>query len=265
MKIIRRLEKKLLDYLDSKKEDGEPMLIHTVNMLHYYTSKCDMDMVSKLLEEGADPNVKDEKSITPLMIAASKHHWGIVKLLIHSGANLYTKNLNGETSFDIIMGYVNKYFDMVKKGVDELVSFGNVIDEHFDIEYIGMYENDFIMMIDLIKEIELLSIEEHETLVNSIYSVCYEYLKLIFIYNKDSNLFDGLKSNSYDREFINSFIKKDIDTLFQSVNYIEGILELREEIKKIKEDDYVSKEVIELLSICYYKEQSKSFNKNLRL
>ena len=36
-----------------------------------------------------------------------------------------------------------------------------------------------------------------------------------------------------------------------------GNTELKEEIKKIKDDDYFSEEIIGLLSICYYPNQNK--------
>ncbi len=53
--------------------------------------------VKKLIEQGADVNEKSLK-LTPLMYAARHNRVEILKLLITNGANLKTRNCNGDTA-----------------------------------------------------------------------------------------------------------------------------------------------------------------------
>jgi len=65
--------------------------------LHDAARKGDVRRVKKLLEKGADPDVKDELGHTPLHLAALLGHVEIVKMLLEHGANPNTQDRSGET------------------------------------------------------------------------------------------------------------------------------------------------------------------------
>ena len=218
-------------------------------LLHFYSHN--MQLVAMLLKEGANPDIMDRDSFTPLMEAIINRNWGVVKLLIQSGANLYIKNLNGESSFDLIVKYIEESFNEIKENVEKSC----FLEE--DLYYIKT-------IISLIKDIGLLSMDEYSDFVSSIYSISYEYIKLEFVYKERSELLYFLKSDEYDRTFINDFIKNDLETLSSSVNYVVGYEELKETLEKYKDEDYVCEEIFLLLSICYYSnEHKKIFNRQM--
>ena len=53
-----------------------------------------------LLENGADPNMKNGKGETPLMAAAVRGNEDIVKLLLEKGADAKARDNDGETAVD---------------------------------------------------------------------------------------------------------------------------------------------------------------------
>ena len=57
-------------------------------------------MASLLLDQGADPNAKNNKDVTPLMIAASRGNMAIVRLLLDRGADARAKAKDGKTALD---------------------------------------------------------------------------------------------------------------------------------------------------------------------
>lgn len=65
--------------------------------LHEAAKKGNLDEVKHLIEEGADVNVKDENSDTPLYIAVGQGHKDIAELLILKGANVNAAGHKGWT------------------------------------------------------------------------------------------------------------------------------------------------------------------------
>jgi cytohesin len=60
----------------------------SVGPLHEAAKKGNLDKVKRLIEEGANVNVKDEKNDTPLYIAVGQGNKEIAELLISKGANV---------------------------------------------------------------------------------------------------------------------------------------------------------------------------------
>lgn len=60
--------------------------------------KGNVDLLSKLLDKGADVNAKDEDEVSALMRAAGGGHVDAMLKLIEKGANLNTKNIQGGTA-----------------------------------------------------------------------------------------------------------------------------------------------------------------------
>ncbi len=58
------------------------------NQLHIACGSDDMETVLRMLESGADPNVRDSSDCTPLKFAASRGLVGISRLLMRYGAKL---------------------------------------------------------------------------------------------------------------------------------------------------------------------------------
>lgn len=57
-------------------------------LLHQAAKKGNLDEVRRLIEDGANVNVKDENSDTPLYIAVGQGHKEIAELLISKGADV---------------------------------------------------------------------------------------------------------------------------------------------------------------------------------
>lgn len=65
--------------------------------LNYAVELGDIQGVRDLIENGANPNSKDAKDLTPLLKALKMKRYDIAQLLIEKGANVDAKNLIGET------------------------------------------------------------------------------------------------------------------------------------------------------------------------
>jgi membrane protease YdiL (CAAX protease family) len=74
------------------------------------------DMVSFLLEKGADPNLKDKNGNTVLIYAAENDDLGSIKLLAKKGANLNAINEKGQTALRIAVE--SKHPDVVQLLID---------------------------------------------------------------------------------------------------------------------------------------------------
>jgi len=61
------------------------------------------DDVQKYLNARVDPNARNERSATPLHVAAANSAIpAMVRVLINAGANLKARGKNGEAPFDLI-------------------------------------------------------------------------------------------------------------------------------------------------------------------
>jgi hypothetical protein len=70
-------------------------------LLQYKVSMNDINSVRKLLEQGANPNIKDRNDETPLMIATRSGTEEMVKILLDAGANVNIKDGQNQTALDI--------------------------------------------------------------------------------------------------------------------------------------------------------------------
>ena len=57
------------------------------------------DIVSILLNSGANPHIADKEGFTPLMSACQNGHEEVVRLLISSGVNINAQNEDGSISY----------------------------------------------------------------------------------------------------------------------------------------------------------------------
>lgn len=95
---IKRVLEKILAKLKSEKTEAERLaLINTLDekgasLLHYVTALNYYDLISLLVEFGADINVKCvNNNVTPLMIACAKGHEKSVKKLVRLGAEFWNQ------------------------------------------------------------------------------------------------------------------------------------------------------------------------------
>jgi ankyrin repeat protein len=65
--------------------------------LHIVVKRDDMTYVRFLLAKGADPNIKDDKGTTPLLLAATAGETEMIQALVTGGANVNLGNSSGET------------------------------------------------------------------------------------------------------------------------------------------------------------------------
>ncbi|EAN82769.1 ankyrin repeat protein [Trypanosoma cruzi] len=66
--------------------------------LHYAAERGFTAVVERLLDEGANPNARDEMKRTPLHLAAGAGHVGVLQILLKNGAMPSAKNVAGLTA-----------------------------------------------------------------------------------------------------------------------------------------------------------------------
>ncbi|KAJ3028519.1 UNVERIFIED_CONTAM: hypothetical protein HDU68_001515 [Siphonaria sp. JEL0065] len=74
--------------------------------LHWAVVYKNLKLVKRLVELGANVNVKDDSNnSTPLHFAALLGELDIVKVLVHAGADLFARNADGRNAFDLAVYY----------------------------------------------------------------------------------------------------------------------------------------------------------------
>mgnify|MGYP005865090663 CR=1 FL=1 len=88
--------------------------------LHLSMKKGDLDMVTSLVENGADVNLRNNHGDSPLLIATFFNHLEAVKYLLKKGAGINLPNLNGVTPLHIasIQGNVEIVKFLLASGAD---------------------------------------------------------------------------------------------------------------------------------------------------
>jgi len=77
-----------------------PLLCACVCMISYHDfQKSYLDIVTLLLEAGADNTIANKKGMTALMYAATIWYPSIAEYLVANGANIYAKDKKGKTAF----------------------------------------------------------------------------------------------------------------------------------------------------------------------
>jgi hypothetical protein len=89
----------------------------------FYALLCDAERIKKLLEEGADPNIRDGDGNTPLHFAASKGCAEVARLLLRHGADPNAQDKNGETPLHVAAywGRVDVVRLLLEHGADPTV------------------------------------------------------------------------------------------------------------------------------------------------
>ncbi|XP_031624790.1 basement membrane proteoglycan-like isoform X2 [Contarinia nasturtii] len=87
----------------------------------------DVQKIEQLIRIGVDTNIRNQRGMSPLVIAASYGHTNVVELLIRNGADINLKNKNGKSAIFAAAynGHRNVVEILIKNGADV-----NIINEH---------------------------------------------------------------------------------------------------------------------------------------
>lgn len=96
----------MIEIVDSECETG--CQTHESSPLHQASRMGKTDFLSKLIEYGADLNIKNEEfKQTPLHIAAALGYGDIVTLLVENGCDISIEDINGKTPTDLAIEHGN--------------------------------------------------------------------------------------------------------------------------------------------------------------
>jgi len=88
--------------------DLEDLPIHFTDRIQQAIEEGNKYIVEKWIQKGANVNQKNEKGYTPLHIASTYGHIGIVNLLIEKGTNINEKADNGATPLHLASKFGHK-------------------------------------------------------------------------------------------------------------------------------------------------------------
>ena len=78
--------------------------------VHAASAVCDHEILTMLLDRGADPNARQQMDYTPLHTAASRGDVAMARLLIERGADLQVKGSDGMSVADVARKYGQSAF-----------------------------------------------------------------------------------------------------------------------------------------------------------
>ena len=102
-KFLDSVKKKEGEKVTEMLDEGSPNLINTRDLttgesaLHIVTQRRDLTWMEFLIAKGANVNIRDERGVTPLVVACNLGFVEGVELLIKSGARVDESNNSGET------------------------------------------------------------------------------------------------------------------------------------------------------------------------
>lgn len=246
MRISKKLKKKLFKSMKNgniefillvndiiKKNNLDLISSDGNTLLHYFVCIAKKKIIKLLLEEGANPNIKNKYGNTPLSEAINYKFFNLFKLFLEYNVDVFIEDSKGNSPFDMIKNYSKENFDLIYKRIHEVV---------LDVED----ANSIILNLDVFKLLGILSMEEHSNFVSYVYKVSYEYMKLEFLYNGKSLVYEYFLSNQFDFNYVDKFISDDIDDIINSINYIEELEVLKNLIKD--KDNYMNEDIVKLIS-----------------
>jgi len=89
--------------------------------LHEAAKEGDLIKVNRLIQEGADVNVRSKTGATPLHGAARTGHKDVAELLISKGANVNAKTRGGYTPLAVAGMPLSSVTPVIKKGRKDVI------------------------------------------------------------------------------------------------------------------------------------------------
>ena len=102
--------KSFKEFLNERYEHDEDIKLIDNPEIVMYARNGDLDKVKELLNNGVNPDSKDNNDNTALIWASYKGYLDIVKELLKYNANVNIKNKYNKTAFDWAIGKVKEYF-----------------------------------------------------------------------------------------------------------------------------------------------------------
>lgn len=82
-------------------------------VLHIASIKNDEDLLTFLLIKGANPEIKNYESKTPLMLAIENDCYDSVRVLTNAGANIFAKNIDEKTTLELAIEKDEIFYDLI--------------------------------------------------------------------------------------------------------------------------------------------------------
>jgi uncharacterized protein len=83
--------------LISSGTDVNQLSVDRTTALHWAVYKKDLELVEMLLDEGADPNLRNDYGATPMTVASEHGDYPIMKALVDAGGDIESPNSEGQT------------------------------------------------------------------------------------------------------------------------------------------------------------------------
>ena len=109
--------KEFLNQVNERYEHDEELKLIDNPEIVKYAIACNLDKVKDLLNNGINPDSKDNKGDTALIWASYKGYLDIVKELLKYNANVNITDKYGSTAFDYAKGKVKEYF--ISQGINK--------------------------------------------------------------------------------------------------------------------------------------------------
>lgn len=170
------------------------------------------------------------------------------------GINIKEDNIDRQDKDSFVKLYTSygKYVNVMKL-LEYIMSISNEESSSYSLNYFIEF---YLLQLDRLKSDGVFIRDDFSKYIVYFYKLGYHLMKLEFMYNYRSKIYDYFSSNYHDINIMKSFISIEIKELMGSINYVYGLDYIE---SKLNDDSSLfSKNVILYLIFTYYPDKVKS-------